>query len=124
MAVMNDERLSDLLQEVFSSKEGMKQVLPYLLGQAMSAELAAHVGAAHHERTDSREGYRNGTKPRRLKTRVGELAFSVPQVRRGALTPYLRHTSSCDSFPLRRSQHDLQLLLVRELPFLGDQTPP
>ena len=81
MAKMDDDRLGELLQEVFSAKDGMKQVLQYLLSQAMSAEVEAHIGASHHERTDTRRGYRNGTKPRRLKTRVGELSLSVPQVR-------------------------------------------
>jgi transposase-like protein len=42
------------------------------------------VGAERHERTDQRVGYRNGSKPRRLKTRVGELELAVPQVRGGS----------------------------------------
>ena len=115
MAVMNDDRLGELLQEVFSSKEGMKQVLQYLLGQAMSAEVDAHVGAAHHERTDLRQGYRNGTKPRRLKTRVGELALSVPQVR--GCAPY--HPSMFGRW--QRSERAL-LVACAEMYFQGVST--
>lgn len=39
------------------------------------------MGADPHARNDGRRGDRNGTKPRTLATRVGELALSVPQVR-------------------------------------------
>ena len=47
----------------------------------MEEEFALHVGAERHERTPSRRGHRNGHKVRSLKTRVGELALQVPQVR-------------------------------------------
>jgi putative transposase len=47
----------------------------------MGAEVEAHVGAAPHERSGSRVGRRNGTKPRTLLTRVGGLELDVPQVR-------------------------------------------
>src|SRR5215210_895165 len=47
----------------------------------MEAEVAAHVGAGPHERSERRRGHRNGTKPRTLLTRVGGLELDVPQVR-------------------------------------------
>src|SRR5215210_8638205 len=47
----------------------------------MEAEVAAHVGAGPHERSERRRGLRNGTKPRTLSTRVGGLELDVPQVR-------------------------------------------
>ena len=115
MAKMDDDRLGELLQEVFSSKDGMKQVLQYLLSQAMSAEVDAHVGASHHERTASRRGYRNGTKPRRLKTRVGELSLSVPQVR--GCAPY--HPSMFGRW--ERSERAL-LVACAEMYFQGVST--
>jgi putative transposase len=43
--------------------------------------VSRHVGAALHERTESRVGRRNGYKPRTLRTRVGGLELDVPQVR-------------------------------------------
>ena len=81
MADRDGDVLGQLMQEVFAQKVGMKQLLEYLLEQAMASEVAAHVGAQRHERTDQRRGSRNGYKPRSLNTRVGELAFEVPQVR-------------------------------------------
>lgn len=47
----------------------------------MEAEVSEHLGADRHERTAERRGWRNGSKPRRFKTRSGELSLQVPQVR-------------------------------------------
>jgi putative transposase len=56
--------------------------LETVLNVAMREEATAHVGAAVHERSDSRRGQRNGYKPRGFSTPAGEQELSVPQVRR------------------------------------------
>src|SRR3954447_22179811 len=76
------------LQDVFADKEGLRRVLETVLNVGMREEVAAHLGADPHARTDGRLGYRNGSKPRTLKTRVGELDLSVPQVRGCDAGPY------------------------------------
>jgi putative transposase len=81
MAKVNIDDLGELLQEVFSRKEGLKEFLRVLAQQVMETEVTGLLGAERHERAQGRGGYRNGSKPRGLKTRVGELALSVPQVR-------------------------------------------
>lgn len=83
MAKMDHDTIIGLVQEAFSGSDGwdLRRFLAVLLRAAMEAEVDAHVGAAHHERTDRRRGHRNGTKPRSLSTRVGKLSFAVPQVR-------------------------------------------
>jgi putative transposase len=81
MAKSNIGGLGELLQEVFSKKEGLKDFLQAVAQQVMEAEVTGLLGADRHERVERRSGYRNGSKPRGLKTRVGELALSVPQVR-------------------------------------------
>ena len=81
---MADESIKQLLavmQGAFQSPEGLRMVLQTLAEHAMGEEVSHHVGAEVHERTDSRRGHRNGTKPRKLNTRVGELELDVPQVR-------------------------------------------
>src|SRR3954470_17062627 len=83
MAEMSIDGLGDLLQGVFAREEGPRLLLEALARAAMRAEVEAHVGAAPHERSDGRRGHRNGTKPRTLKTRVGELARDVRQGRGG-----------------------------------------
>lgn len=86
MANQNGDVVGRLLQEVFSNRDGAKQLLEHLVNQAMAAEVSAHVAAGPHERTDARRGHRNGYKPRTIKTRIGELELAVPQVR--ACEPY------------------------------------
>jgi putative transposase len=81
MAVTGIDKIGDLLHEAFSSREGLKRFVEAVVNIGMREEAGAHVGAAEHERSKARRGYRNGTKPRTLKTRVGELELSVPQVR-------------------------------------------
>jgi transposase-like protein len=81
MAVTGIDKIGDLLHDTFSGREGMQRLLEAIVQAAMREEAAAHLGAAEHERNTRRTGYRNGTKPRTLKTRVGQLELSVPQVR-------------------------------------------
>jgi transposase-like protein len=81
MAEVSIDGLGELLQGVFSREEGPRRLLEFLANEAMRAEVEAHVGAAPHERSEGRRGRRNGTKPRALKTRVGDIELDVPQVR-------------------------------------------
>ena len=81
MAESNIDVLGELLQEVFSRKSGLKDFLQVVAQQVMETEVTGLLGADRHERVAERSGYRNGSKGRGLKTRVGELELSVPQVR-------------------------------------------
>ena len=81
MAEKNGDVVGHLLQEVFAERDGLRRLLEVLVNAAMQVEAGRHVGAEPHQRTEDRRGYRNGSKPRGLKTRVGELELQVPQVR-------------------------------------------
>ena len=52
----------------------------------LEAEMEAHLGAGRYERSAGRTGYRNGSKPRTLRTRVGTLELDVPQDREGTFS--------------------------------------
>lgn len=82
------DRIVDCLQGVFAEKDGLRRVLEAVIEVGMREEVAAHVGADRHARGDGRKGYRNGTKPRTMATRVGALTLSVPQVRGCEAGPY------------------------------------
>lgn len=71
----------ELVEGVFKEKDGLRLLLEALCQAAMSSEVKEQIGADRHERSEERRGQRNGYKPRSLKTRVGELELSVPQVR-------------------------------------------
>ncbi|HEX4796868.1 MAG TPA: IS256 family transposase [Humisphaera sp.] len=81
MAVVNIDAISSMLHEVFKDPEALKRILQTLVNIGMREEVAAHLGADEHERTEDRRGHRNGNKPRKLASRVGQLELSVPQVR-------------------------------------------
>jgi len=109
-----DQVLSGL-QELFTRQDGLKMFLETVLNVAMREEATAHVGAAPHERSDSRRGQRNGYKPRGFSTRAGELELSVPQVR--GCEPY--HPSFFNKW--QRSERAL-LVACAEMYFQGVST--
>jgi transposase-like protein len=49
--------------------------------QVLEAEMTCFLGAESYERNGERRGWRNGFKPRTLKTRVGQLELMVPKDR-------------------------------------------
>ena len=75
--------MEELAQELFQQQDGLKGLLEELLNAAMRGEVSEQLGAEQHERNPRRQGRRNGAKPRKLKTRVGELELRVPQLRNG-----------------------------------------
>jgi putative transposase len=81
MAGIDIGQISGLLQEAFSTEDGLRRLLESVVNAGMRAEASEHVGADPHERSDARRGHRNGSKPRTFKTRAGELELSIPQVR-------------------------------------------
>jgi len=103
------------LQDLFREKDGLKIMLEELLMHAMEYEVEGHLGAGYHERSDDRRGHRNGFKPRRLKTRIGELELQVPQVR--GCEPY--HPSMFAKY--QRSERAL-LVACAEMYFQGVST--
>jgi putative transposase len=107
--------LGELLQGVFAREQGPRLLLAALAQAAMRGEVEAHVGAAPHERSEGRRGRRNGTKPRTLKTRVGEVELEVPQVR--GCEPY--HPSLFNKW--QRSERAL-LVACSEMYFQGVST--
>jgi transposase-like protein len=107
--------LGRLLQEAFQGIGGLKAFLQAVVQRVMEAEAQEHVGAAPHERSEQRRGHRNGTKPRMLNTRVGELELEVPQVR--GCEPY--HPSLFNKW--QRSERAL-LATCAEMYFQGVST--
>lgn len=74
-------------QRLFNEEGLLAGMIQTCVRQVIEAELERHLGAAHYERAPGRRGYRNGTKPRTMRTAVGKLQFDVPQVREGSFRP-------------------------------------
>lgn len=85
---MNDIGFSSLA-EVLSERglEGLGSAVEILINEAMRIERARHLNAGAYERTESRNGYSNGFKPKQLNTRLGTLNLQVPQVRESNFYP-------------------------------------
>ena len=61
----------------------LNQAVTRFLQQFIEAEITSFLQAEPYQRTTDRNGYRNGYKPRIVKTRVGRIELSVPQDREG-----------------------------------------
>jgi transposase-like protein len=77
------------LQRLFTEDSQLAQLLESILNQVLEAQVSEQLQAGRYQRTDERQGYRNGYRPRHLTTRVGTLTLRVPQVRDGSFSPKL-----------------------------------
>jgi len=67
--------------------EAIPELMRVLINNAMQVERSKYLQAEEYERTEDRQGHANGFKPKTVKTRMGEITFSVPQVREGGFYP-------------------------------------
>jgi len=77
--IIDDEDLHHL----FESDDGLAKLVERVLNQVLEAQVTEQLGAEPYERTDARQGYRNGHRVREMRTRVGTLELEVPRVRNG-----------------------------------------
>ena len=77
---------NDLMAKLFEAlntdhSEAMRSLLEGILNILMKLEREKTLQAKPYERTEERQGYANGFKPKVLNTRMGVLDLQVPQVR-------------------------------------------
>ncbi len=89
MAMRNGSDLGTRPQSVIDDPEFLRGLVERTVQAILDAEMSAHLGAERYERGEERRGYRNGTKPRTLVTRVGTLQLAVPQDRDGTFSTEL-----------------------------------
>jgi putative transposase len=85
--------------------DGMAQAMELLFNECMKIERQQALGVGPYQRSEARRGQANGFKPKRLKTRVGELQLAVPQVRGAKFYPQALERGS-------RSEKALRLALA------------
>lgn len=66
-------RLRWMIQALVGRKDNAALLLQQVLNQVLEAEVTEHLQADRYERTEGRQGYRNGSRSRQLTTRVGTL---------------------------------------------------
>jgi putative transposase len=74
------------IPEVLEQPAGLVRLVQTILNQVLEAQMSEHVGADRYERSEDREGYRNGYRDRQLATRIGPLTLRVPQMRDGSFS--------------------------------------
>lgn len=74
------------------SDDPLRAMAELLADFVMEAEVTQKIGAAPHERSAERKGYRNGHRERRWDTRLGTLTLQVPKLREGGYVPvFIEH---------------------------------
>lgn len=91
MARREDGRdLLALWQEAIGEADDpLRRLAEVMLQRLLEEEMSEFLGAASHERTEKRRGYRNGHRPRTLTTRVGKVELLVPRDREGRFSTEL-----------------------------------
>src|SRR5689334_11675846 len=83
--------VSDLL-EVLRTGEAVdliRESVRTVLQELIEAEAAEAIGAARYERTDTRINERNGSRPRTLSTKAGDIDLRIPKLRKGSFFPLI-----------------------------------
>lgn len=104
-------------------EDAVRAMLQTLVQQTLEAEFTRFLGAAPHERTAARRGWRNGARRRRLVTRVGPLELRVPRDRAGQFQPSLfaRYQRSEQALVLALAEMYLQGVSTRKVSAVVEQ---
>ena len=90
MAERPRRTVADLVDKLLTSEHAdvLRDSVAWLVTQLMEAEVGGLTGAGLGERApDRRQAQRNGYRPRRWDTRVGELELAIPKLRTGSYFP-------------------------------------
>ncbi|MGI6440327.1 MAG: IS256 family transposase [Peptoniphilaceae bacterium] len=85
MAQLNITLDSDTVKGLFlgHASDALVPLLETILNQVLEALATETIGAQKYERTEERKAYRNGSRERSLKTRIGTITLDVPRLRSG-----------------------------------------
>jgi putative transposase len=89
MTHQNDYTFSpDLLEELMKQGlDGVTELVQIVVNEAMRVERERYLQASDYERTEDRQGYANGYKPKTVNTRMGEITFAIPRCVKAISTP-------------------------------------
>jgi len=85
---MTDDRMAlAQLLEKGSDSDLLREMIGYVAQRLMQLDVDGLVGAAHGERGEARENWRNGYRDRDWHTRSGTVPLRIPKLRRGSYFP-------------------------------------
>jgi len=65
----------------------VRRLVQFMFQELIETEATEQIGADRHERTATRLTRRNGSRPRTLSTKAGDLALRIPKLREGSFFP-------------------------------------
>lgn len=78
--------------------DALRDLWSQTLHDVMEQDVAARVGADRYERSDARQGERNGTRTRRYDSRMGTIELAVPRIRNESYQPwFLDNRQRCEA---------------------------
>ena len=86
---LSQSALSELL-EAFRTGDGVDMIresVRTVLQELVEFEAAGVIGADRYERTEDRVTERNGTRPKLLATKAGDIELRIPKLRKGSFFP-------------------------------------
>lgn len=97
--------------------DALRAMLAQVMQTALQQEFDRFLGAGRWERSDERRGWRNGSKRRRLHTRVGTIELRIPKDREGRFQPSLfeRYQRSEKAFVLALVEMYIQGVSTRKV---------
>jgi len=95
----------------------LREVVRQYLQELLEVELSEYLGATRYERVQGRRGYRSGHRPRRMRTRLGELELAMPTERNGGFRTgmFERYQRSEQAFMLTLQEMYLQGVSTRRV---------
>lgn len=114
---------SELLPGLLNGPNGPAKLVETVLNQILEAQVAESVGAQRHERSEERQGYRNGYRARTLYTRVGPVTLQVPQTRDGSFSTdiFKRYQRSEQAFVLALMEMVVQGVSTRKVSAITEE---
>ena len=113
----------DLLPGLSSGQDGLAKLVEAVLNQILEAQVTESLGADRHERSEERQGYRNGYRLRTLFTRVGPVTLQVPQTRDGSFSTdiFRRYQRSEQAFVVALMEMVVQGVSTRKVSIITEE---
>ena len=114
----------ELLPSLLSGQDGLAKLVETVLNQILEAQVAESLGADKHERSDERQGYRNGYRARTLYTRVGPVTLQVPHTWDGSFSTdiiFRRYQRSEQAFVLALMEMVVQGVSTRKVSAITEE---
>ena len=88
MAV-EESALSEIADALYRGEamDVVREVVRVAFQELIETEFTGRIGAGRYERSEERVTHRNGSRPRLLSTKAGDVELRIPKMREGSFFP-------------------------------------